>query len=307
MRSCVILTTYNRPRLVQDCIASLREQTDQDFRAIIMDDGCSEESRRAIGQALENWRTTCILPDEALRQGMRPTEDAGVVWYQGPDRSAAERKRTISYSRSINIALNFLLQDERLITYVCDDDALYPEAIQARADYLDTNPDAHVCWGRSRSIQYDKGGFNKWANPAAPLPGRRFPRPTGPRELLYNGGAAKTYFENGETDPETGLSYVEEAFWQPGQWWYGRPFHHDHNQVMHRRECLTQCRGMWFGAADAGGIQYWGEDLEAWAVGDKAFFTLLGQVHPFHAVDAWCVTKVYHDFSDGRQTGDVRE
>ena len=59
-------------------------------------------------------------------------------------------------------------------------------------------------------------------------------------------------------------------------------------------------------AADLGGIQYWGEDMRG-GVGDKAFFTKLGHVFPFHAVDVWTVTKRYHLGSDGVQMGERRE
>ena len=303
MRTAIILTTYNRPKLVRDAIASVLEQKDQDWRLYIMDDGSNDTARDAIADAIDGHRFDLVKDAEVASEHWH----SRIVWYQGPDRSAVERKRTISYSRSINLALNCLLREESLVAYVCDDDYLYPEAIGARADYLQAHPAIHVVWGRSRSVEYDTAGFNKWGSPDAPVPGRSYPRPTGRRELLHNGGAAKTYFVKGERDPATGLDYVEEAFWQSGDWWYGRPFHHDHNQVMHRRECLETCRPVWFGEADAGGTQYWGEDLKTWAVGDKAFFTLLGQVHPFRAVDAWCVTKRYHSGSDGVQTGPVRE
>lgn len=309
-RVACLLTTYNRPTLVLDAIASVREQDDSDLRLIVMDDGSDLRVQSKIIGALRAWsggRTA--MATAVAGGGVIHFDDHATLWL-GTGRDAAERKRTISYSRSINIALNALLRDESYLTYLCDDDFFYPESIGARADYLDAHPDVHVVFGRTRSIQYaGEGRRNTWDTSAPPEAGRVYPRPDGDRVLTAHGASARTYWHDEDTrDPQTGLSYVEEGFWQSGAWRYGQPFCCDHNQVMHRRECLTKCGVPWLTeSADTGGVQYWGEDLRRWGVGDKAFFTVLGAVHKFHAVDAWCVTKRYHAYSDGVQAGSVRE
>jgi hypothetical protein len=218
----------------------------------------------------------------------------------------AARKAHIPYSFTINVGLNYLLRDtDSYICYLVDDDLLYPESIRGRAEYLDANPNVHVVYGRSRSIQYGKdGSFNKWSNSGLPSAGMHFPRPTGNRELLNGGQSARTYFEHGERDPETGLNYVEEAFWYPGSITYGVHGSTDHNQVCHRAECLKSCR-VWPKKPD-GSYEYWGEDL-CWGVGDAAFFSLLGYAHPFVGVDVWTCSKRFHSKSWGFPDNEIRE
>lgn len=302
-RDCaVILTCYNRPSLVVDAIRALLEQDCQRARTYILDDGCDDATREAIAEVLapqtlpmtwdQEWE--CVIESDAW------------CWRLGPRRPMAERKAKISYSIGINYALNHLLRDEKYVCATCDDDYLYPEAVRVRAEFLDANPAAHVCYGRSRSVQYDANGFNSWSASKAPAAGRAYPRPSGRRELIHDGCAAKTYFENGETDPQTGLAYVEEAVWHPGPMRYGYPYKTDHSQVMHRRECLTTCRP-WPDGADLGGKMFWDETFHRFTVGDAAFFTDLGAVHEFHGIDCWVATKRYHIFSDGATAAEQRE
>ena len=159
-----ILTTYNRPRLVVDAIASVLEQDCDRWRLYVMDDGCDEATRTAIRTILQAHHTVAT---------------PRVVWWPGPQRPMHERRATIPYSRTINVALNKLLQDEQYVTYLPDDDFFYPGSIRARAEYLDLNPEAHVVYGRSRSLQYDRGGFNVWKDSVAPTAGGGGPVPNG--------------------------------------------------------------------------------------------------------------------------------
>lgn len=338
-RVAICLTTYNRPKLVADAIRSVFGQTTDDWRLYIMDDGSSLECRMAITEVLkehlgEDGRLILDTPHTSRM------EWPNVTWWLGPDRTAEERKRTISYSRSINFALNFLLQEEKYVTYLCDDDSLYAESIKARADYLDAHPCAHVVFGRLRAVQFQPDGtYNKWSDAGAPRAGMHFPRPTGRIEYIHNGQASKVYFADpNERDPETGLPYVECGFWHEGPYQYGNAGRIDHNQCLHRRECLTDCAEKWKASieqaiaatkdrrlfdelklaeatvpylfppnsADLGGTEFWGEDMK-WGVGDYAFFSRLSTLHSFHGIDAWVASKRYHSFSDGVQTGVQRE
>lgn len=302
-RSALVVTTYNRPRLLADCLASVRGQTDQDWNLYILDDGSTHPDQQSvIADGISGLSSESV----GYTPGHIKTDAQAIVWW-GRDRSIEERRATISYSRSINIALNFLLRGEKYVMYLVDDDFWFPGAVGSRADYLDAHPDVHVVTGRQRSIQYDAFGFNSWGASTDPLPGMAFPYPTGRRELLHDGAAAKTYFENGETDPQTGLPFVEEAFWQEGPHWYGKPFRHDHNSVAHRRACLNHCGIEWYGDADAGGVQYWGESFIPHTVGDANFFEKLGAAHPFVGVNAWVASKRYHCKSTGVVEGDIRE
>lgn len=298
----ILLTTYNRKALVQDAIRSVLEQDCDRWRLYILDDGSNNETRAAI--TLACGQTAWCFVDEVAGGIVVQSEDGRIVWWRGPDRPMAERKSRISYSRSINIALNYLLQNERYVCYLCDDDQYYPESIRVRAEFLDTHPNVHVVYGRSRSVQYARGGFNKWDSAAPPKAGRFYPRPDGERVLMPGGLSARHYFAGGKVDPETQLPYVEEAFFLEGPSQYGKPGMIDHNSFMTRRECLTDCRE-WPVKAD-GTVEYWGEDL-SWGVGDAAHLTLLGAVHEFWGIREWVVSKKYHGLSDGVAATEVRE
>ena len=296
-----ILTTYNRPRLVVDAIASVLEQDCDRWRLYIMDDGCDKATRSAIRTALP--LTTIISPLRDVANGYATTK-GNLTWWQGPQRPMHHRRASIPYSRTINVALNHLLEDEQYITYLPDDDFFYPGSIRARAEYLDAHPEAHVVYGRSRSLQYDRGGFNVWKDSVAPKAGRACPLPTG-RRVVRPGTGSLVYFEHGDRDPQTGLEYVEEAHWEPGVLIYGEAGKTDHSQVMHRRCCLTDCRA-WPQRTDGTSYEYWGESHD-WPAGDIAFFSLLGQVHPFIGIDAWVTNKRFHAMSVGVCDAEQRE
>lgn len=302
-RTAVILTTYNRPRLVHDAIESVLNQHDKSVRLIIMDDGSSAEHRSQIEKALGNpgWQSVCQTAG-----GIAATTESTpfpVTWWKGPDRDMAARKASIPYSLTINVALNSLLRGERYVAYLCDDDAFYPESVGDRANFLDEHSEVHVAYGRLRAVQYASDGYNKWDSAAPPIPGVIFARPTGLRVQETEGGK-RCYFQAGETDPQTGLPYCEEGYWEPGDLIYGTRGSTDHNQVMHRVQCLHSCRA-WPRKLD-GTFEFWGEDIRH-GVGDAAFFLLLGKCHPFRGINVWTVTKKYHALSDGASNAELRD
>lgn len=308
--TAVILTTYNRPKLVEDALASVFEQDCDRWWLYVMDDGSDD----ATVMELLHFYTG----EKPIRRSGMPTPVQGECWYfpgapvtlwTGFPRSPAERKSTISYSRSINIALNFLIGREKYITYLCDDDYMYPESVRSRAEFLDQHPEAEICFGRSRSIQFSPNGFNRWDAAVPPTPGRYYPRPSGEWVLPSDHHGGWVYFDPDKdgmaADPETGLAFVEEAYWEPGELSYGQPHMVDHNQVMHRASILREQPPEVFPPRDIG-TEFWGEAL-SWGVGDYAFFKRLAPHYKFHAVNAWVVTKRYHAMSDGCQMGPVRE
>lgn len=324
MDTAIILTTYNRPGLLKDAVESVIFQTYPDWRLYVMDDGSSPECWAKMYELFGRC-FGAIVEQGPAHDGVVLHVESGrgpkIVIWRGRERSAEERKATISYSRSINIALSHLLREEEFIAYLCDDDYYYPESIQVRREFLKQNLQASICYGRSRSVQFDREGFNRWSAAAVPTPGRFYPRPTGHWQPPTQGSGGKRWFAPGDAmgeDPETHLPYVEEAYWEPGQLLYGMPHMTDHNQVMHRRAILNPnyfAAYPWTETADPCGddhrsevrTEYWGEDMK-WGVGDYAFFTELAKRgYPFYAVDGWVVTKRYHSFSDGVQRGATRE
>lgn len=313
--TAILLTTYNRPTLVAQAIRSVASQDCAKWRLYILDDGSNEETRNAIRSALETAAGS-IRSDIGVVAGvMTQKPDLSpfrIVWWQGPQRDLWDRKQTISYSCTINHALNFLVQDEKYITFLCDDDVLTPQSVSSRRTFLEKNLEANVCFGRLRSVQFGADGSrNNWNSVGDPKPiNASFVLPRGQVEWLHGGKASRVYYapEQKETDPDTRLPFVECGLFIEGPSWYGpdKDGQIDHNQAMMRASCLNS-QSEWYGQAKLGGIQYWGEPKPQHDVGDAAFFRLLGKHQPFYGVDAWVCSKSYHRFSDGLVDGAVRE
>ena len=301
--TAIILLSYNRPRLVLDALASIVEQTTGDWHCYVMDDGSTAEVQQVVSSLVR-------------RVGI----DRFTVSY-GIARSTHERQAHLPYSWQMNRALTQIAQEGRRFAYVCglcDDDFLYPEAIESRVNFLEAHPEAHACYGRLRAVHCGPVPSD-WNETGAPTPGRAYPRPHGITEYRADKRASKVYFgscatclnTDGDqlTDPQTGAPYVEQGFWQSAPFRPGRDSYSvDHGQALWRTECLRTCRP-W--AAVDGRTLYWNERLEG-NVGDASFFEALGEVHEFHSVGAWCVTKRYHSYGDGRlqeyaRTGGRRE
>lgn len=312
-RTALIVTSFNRPSLVQECLRSVLAQTDRDMHVIVMDDGSSDETRAAIVATLNAaHREHLVVSADSLMSQWNYDNGFSISVHWLQPRSMESRRSFIPYSATINKALNHLLFDDpRYIMYLCDDDVLTPNGIKDRADYLDAHPDVHVCYGHLRSVQYDASGQpNTWTQSAKATPVTAdFVPPTGLRQLIHNGKAAKVYYDpfhdGAFCDPDTGLPYVEEGCWFANPIHYGVECAPDHNMAGHRRECLTRCR-QWPDGAVYGGQQYWGED-NRWGVGDARFFELLGEAHPFHGIDSWVISKRYHAKSWGSPDTEIRE
>src|SRR3990167_7598286 len=302
MKTAIILLSYNRPHLITDAFASIIEQTTSDWHCYMMDDGSDPD----VQTMLRDF--ACSIEGEKF------------TFRFGPQRSTAERQAHLPYSWQMNLALTQIASEvsHRYICGLPDDDFLYPEAIESRVNFLDAHPEAHVCYGRLRAVHCGPVPRD-WNETGAPTPGRAYPRPQGITEYRADKRASKVYFGscatcldadgNQLTDPQTGAPYVEQGFWQAAPFRPGRdPYSIDHGQALWRTDCLRDCRP-W--AAVDGRTLYWNEQLTG-NVGDASFFEALGEVHDFHAVDAWCVAKRYHAYGDGHlqeyaRTGGRRE
>jgi len=308
--TAVILSSYNRPRLIVDAIQSVLEQT-VPCRLYIMDDGSGEATREAIASAVAG-KAVHVVRGQTVHEVRLAGDDEGhdsaeVVWWQGSEHPHADRETLLPYCVTMNLALNALVREE-FITQQCDDDYLYPESVEVRRSVLLADSTIHVVYGRLRMVQYGQIGLrNLWMSAGTPQPGRSFPRPTGPSILSTQHHVGRFFFDpsTGETDPETRLPYVEEGAWHLGPTEYGKPMSPDHNQVMYRRACLTGCY-QWPDGACLGGTQFWGELLSN-GVGDAQFFRRLGDAHAFHGVDAWVATKRYHVGCGGSASEAKRE
>lgn len=149
----VVLSSYNRPKLVTDAIESVREQTLEDWQLIVADDDSNEETRRAILKAARH--------DSRIEVDLEPSALVPV-----------DRFKHARFCVRINDVIPKIRG--RFVAYLCDDDYYYPESLAVRVGALLASPKIHVCYGRLRSISYDLKG--EWDSSAVPMPGRTYPR-----------------------------------------------------------------------------------------------------------------------------------
>lgn len=122
----VILTSYNKPRLIGQAIASVLGQTFQDFELIIGDDNSSEETKQVISRYLSDPRVVYL--------------QTGVA--------EADRYKSCRYAAVINLALKRARGE--YVSYLCDDDIYYQRRLELMAKYLDEHPDVYVVYGAQR-------------------------------------------------------------------------------------------------------------------------------------------------------------
>lgn len=127
----VLLTTYNRPRMLAEAVESVLAQTYQDFELIILDDNSPPDSG---------------VP--AYLAGL--WDDPRVVIYKS-NVQPAERPHKTRYAVLANIGL--ALARGEYVTYLCDDDLYYPGRLQAMTARLDQG-DCQVVYG-SQSVTRD--------------------------------------------------------------------------------------------------------------------------------------------------------
>jgi spore maturation protein CgeD len=129
----VILSSYNRPKLIREAIGSLLAQTVNDFEVVITDDGSNQETLDAIRGIISNDRRFRLMTIEG-----RETVDYAAVVNRSIDR--------------INDALPLLSGE--IVHYLCDDD-LYEKNRFSCFDDLFTDPRVMVGYGRLIYIYVD--------------------------------------------------------------------------------------------------------------------------------------------------------
>jgi glycosyltransferase involved in cell wall biosynthesis len=133
----IVLTSYNRPRLLQEAVGSVLAQTLTDWQLIIVDDN-SGMPTVAVLSALDDPRI------KKIRTRVR------------------DEKRALlcRYAVCINIGLHFVTGD--YVTYLTDDDLYLPHRLERMVAELDTHPDRHVVYGEQQ-IQHWVGESGVWA------------------------------------------------------------------------------------------------------------------------------------------------
>lgn len=131
-RVTVILTTFERPMMLQRAIDSVLAQTYDDFELIIVDDNSRSSEQEAILIMNESNPKIRIIRTDVLDEN---------------------RLKTTRYATCINIALAEAKGE--YITYLCDDDYYMPQRLEKMVGFLNANPDKGVVYG---SQQIERNG-----------------------------------------------------------------------------------------------------------------------------------------------------
>src|SRR3990167_1878185 len=122
----VIVSSYNRPRLIRDALDSIVDQVGVSVEVIVADDHSNQETQRVLSQ-----------------YNVRVVQPAG-----GPP-DKAERQ----HGQRCAVAINAALPQARgkYLAFLPDDDFLLPNSLMCRAAFLDANDEAWVVYGRLES------------------------------------------------------------------------------------------------------------------------------------------------------------
>lgn len=119
MKVLVVLSYWNRPRMVRNALQSLQENTYQNWQLAFCDD-CSEFPGEA---------TVCEM--------FSPEQIARTVFYNSNDRE--KRTRGVStYGKMVNQAIRN--SDADICVFLCDDDALQRDYLANLVAYYEQNP-----------------------------------------------------------------------------------------------------------------------------------------------------------------------
>lgn len=135
MKVSIILTSYNRPRLVREAIASVRNQTYPDWELLVVDDNSNEETQMVLNHAIENDPRCRVI-----NSGVQP----------------ADRMRTARYASCINLALP--MTTGNLITYLTDDDIFTPDRLALMVQNFAAHPEVYVVYGQQRLVNLNPNG-----------------------------------------------------------------------------------------------------------------------------------------------------
>jgi spore maturation protein CgeD len=133
----VLLTSYDRPRYLQQAVESVLAQTMTDWELIILDDASSDPGVTHYLQGLW-WHPRVIIYKARVDE--------------------AFRSATCRYAVQANTGLR--LATGRHVTYLCDDDWYAPQRLEIMSGMLDADPDLGVVY--SWQAVTDEEGHVKW-------------------------------------------------------------------------------------------------------------------------------------------------
>lgn len=127
--SC-ILTSYNRPKRVQEAVESVRRQTYPHWELIIVDDNSNLKTKQVLKKLVSN--------DSRIKLIQSGVKDQ-------------DRHKTVRYAVCINLAIPHITGN--LVTYLTDDDIYYPQRFRRMVQLFHENPHIHVVYGKQRVIR----------------------------------------------------------------------------------------------------------------------------------------------------------
>lgn len=136
----VVVSSYNRPRLIRDALDSVLAQTWPNVQLLIADDW----SDQPVRQVVTEWGLGC----RADRFRDRLADGAPRMLVKCPDAKPTLYERQFGQRTSvcINAAIPYARGD--FICFLPDDDFLTPRSIEVRARYLIDHPDVNCVYGR---------------------------------------------------------------------------------------------------------------------------------------------------------------
>jgi spore maturation protein CgeD len=128
----IILTVYNKPQWLRECIDSVINQTYDNWQLIILEDNSPLPEVREIIQS--------YLPNDKIK-----------VYYS--DVTEEERYKTARYATLINYGVRNLSEGE-YITYLTDDDFYYPHRLQKMVECLSVD-NVSIVYGNQQVVDAD--------------------------------------------------------------------------------------------------------------------------------------------------------
>lgn len=126
----VLLTTYNRPKLLKLSLGSVLDQTFQDFEVILLDDNSDDQDQIEYIKSLWNHPKVVVVKSNVQK---------------------SERPNTTRYATMINEGLK--LAKGEYISYLCDDDVFAPTKLEKMVKMLDENPGINVVYGSQDTVR----------------------------------------------------------------------------------------------------------------------------------------------------------
>jgi len=129
----VVLTSYNRTRLLEEAIQSVRSQTYKNLEIFIIDDGSPQTTRDIITSHAE--------------------QDPRIIYIQ-TDKKDSQRKKVTDYAENINTCIS--QSTGEYFAYLTCDDKYYPNHISTLLRALEEDPNKYIVFGLQQIVRYNK-------------------------------------------------------------------------------------------------------------------------------------------------------